>query len=106
LPRLRERALGHCLPMVICQWPQVLVALAQASMTRKALVAAGRGLGTGWCMPVQGRALAAVQGLGEAEARAVGQGAVAPQPAPWEAIKSNHAIQSLPDDAGSRVLYC
>jgi hypothetical protein len=105
LHRLRERALDHCLPMVICQWRQVLVAAAQVGMTRKALVAAGGGLGVGWPMPVPAWAPAVVQGLGEAEARAAGQVAVAPQPAPWEAIKSNRVIRSLPGDAGSRVLY-
>ena len=52
-------------------------------MTRKALVAAGGGLGAGWRMLVLGWAPAAGQGLGEAEARAVGQVAVvAPQLAP------------------------
>ena len=70
LPLLRERVLGHCLPMAICQW-------------RQALVAAGRGLGAGGRVTVLGRALAAVQGREEAADRAMGQGAaVASQPAP------------------------
>ena len=70
LPLLRERVLGHCLPMAICQW-------------RQALGAAGRGLGAGGRGPVLGRALAAVQGREEAAGRAMGQGAaVVSQPAP------------------------
>jgi hypothetical protein len=106
LPQLQEPALDHCLPMAICQWRQVLVAAAQRGMTRKALVAAAEGLGAGWRMLVLGWAPAAVRGLGEAEDQAVGQVAVALQLAPWGAIKSNRAIQSLPGDAGSKALYC
>ena len=70
LPLLRERALGNCLPMAICQWRRAL-----------AVAKRGRGLGTGGRVPVLVRVLAALQGRGEAEDRAVGQ-AVALQPAP------------------------
>ena len=72
LPLPRERVLGHCLPMAICQWRQARVASGK-----------GRGLGPGGRVPVRGRALAAVQGREEAADRAMGQGAaVAPQPVP------------------------
>ena len=54
--------MGNCLPMAICQWRQVLAAV-------------GRGKGLGW-------ALAAGLGREEAVERAMGQAAVASQPAP------------------------
>ena len=71
LSLLRERVLGHCLPMVTCQWRQALVAVVE------------KGLGAGWRVPVLVWALAVVQGQEEAADRAMGQmAAVASQPAP------------------------
>jgi len=57
--------------MAICQWRQVLAAVGR-----------GKGLGAGERVPVLGWALAAVQGRVEAVERAMGQEAVASQPAP------------------------
>ena len=71
LPLLRERALGNCLPMTICQWRQVLAAVGRVM-----------GLGGGERVPVLGWALAVVLGREEAVDRARGQVAVASQPAP------------------------
>ena len=71
LPLLREQALGNCLPMAICQWRQVLAAVGR-----------GKGLGAGGRVPGLGWALAAGLGREEAVERAMGQVAVASQPAP------------------------
>ena len=47
LPLPRERALGHCLPMAICQWRQALVAVGRGTGSGRARAGTGEGAGGG-----------------------------------------------------------
>ena len=72
LPLLRERALGHCLPMAICQWRQALAAVGRGGTgggRARAGTGEGAGGGTG-------------PGRGGGSGNGTGSGRVAPPPAP------------------------